>query len=378
MQIDRVEVRVVAPKVPRYTWSHDLPEQFMTNTLVRIYTDAGVEGIGGVSNYTSFDYDRYTAETLRHLVPILVGRDPLQREAIGRDLRPRVFPLAPGALAAIDIALWDLAGRVAHLPLYQLLGGARDRIPAYASTPLLADVPAYLRFVDELLEQGFRAIKFHAWCIPDKDLELARAVRQQHPGSEIAFMHDAENNYDRGGALRVAQELEGLGFTWFEAPLPDYDLDGYRELTSRVNIPVLSSGNWFQDLPSFAAALQSKAWRVARTDVTVCGGITPARKAMILAETAGMNCEVMCWGYTLISVANLHLMLAFPNATYYEQPVPYEAYEYGMKDVIRTQADGYVYAPSGPGLGVEVDWNAMDAATIYTFDTRSGRCSRRD
>src|SRR5882672_10570854 len=133
MQIDRVEVRVVAPKVPRYTWSHDLPEQYMTNTLVRIYTDAGVEGMGGVTNYTSFDYDRYTAETLRHLVPILLGRDPFQRETLWRDLRPRAFPLAPGAMAAIDIALWDLLGKVAELPLYRLLGPARDKMPAYAS-----------------------------------------------------------------------------------------------------------------------------------------------------------------------------------------------------------------------------------------------------
>jgi L-alanine-DL-glutamate epimerase-like enolase superfamily enzyme len=88
---------------------------------------------------------------------------------------------------------------------------------------------------------------------------------------------------------------------------------------------------------------------------------------MILAETAGMNCEVMCWGYTLISAANLHLMLGFPNSTYYEQPVPYDAYEYGMKDVIRTQPDGYVLAPQRPGLGVEVDWKAMEAATICSF-----------
>jgi L-alanine-DL-glutamate epimerase-like enolase superfamily enzyme len=373
MRIDKVEVRVVAPKVPRYTWSHDLPEQFMTNTLVRIYTDAGAEGVGGVANYTSYDYDRYTAETLRHLIPILMGRNPLNREALWYDLRPRVFPLSPGALAAIDIALWDLLGKLANLPLYQLLGGARDRLQAYASTPLLPDVPAYLRFVEELLGQGFRAVKFHAWCQPDKDLELARAVRKEHPGTAVAFMHDAENNYDRVSALRVAAALEDLGFTWFEAPLPDYDLDGYRELTSRVKIPVLPSGNWFQDLASFTAALRSGAWRVARTDCTVCGGLTTARKAMNAAEAAGLNCEVMCWGYTLISAANLHLMLAFPNATYYEQPVPYEAYEYGMHDVLRTQADGYVYAPQGPGLGVRVDWDAMEAATIHRFESHRGR-----
>lgn len=371
MRIDRVEVRAVAPRVQRYTWSHDLPEQYMTNTIVRVFTDAGVEGVGAVSNYTSFDFDRYTAETLRHLVPILLGRNPLEREALWRDIRPRAFPLAPGALAAVDNALWDLAGKVAGLPLYKLLGGARDRILSYASTPLLPDVPAYLKFVAELLEQGFRAVKFHAWCLPDKDLELARAVRKEYPGNEIAFMHDAENNYDREGALRVARDLEDLGFTWFEAPLPDYDLEGYRELTRRVSIPVLPSGNWFQDLPSFAAAIQSGAWRTARTDVTVCGGVTPARKAMLVAETAGLKCEMMCWGNTLISVANLHMMLAFANATYYEQPVPYASYEYGMRDVIRTGADGYVEAPCKPGLGVDVDWDAMQAATLHSFEVRS-------
>ena len=105
---------------------------------------------------------------------------------------------------------------------------------------------------------------------------------------------------------------------------------------------------------------------VLRTEVTVCGGITPARKAMAVIEAAGMNCELM-WGYTLVSAANLHLMLAFPNCTYYEQAVPYEAYEYGMKDVIRTQADGYVRAPEGPSLGVRVDWEAIEAATIHVI-----------
>ena len=89
---------------------------------------------------------------------------------------------------------------------------------------------------------------------------------------------------------------------------------------------------------------------------------------MILAETAGINCEIMCWGNTLISAANLHLMLAFAGGTYYEQPIPYDSYEYGMQDVIRTQSDGYVYAPQKPGLGVEIDCEAMKSATIHSFD----------
>ena len=137
------------------------------------------------------------------------------------------------------------------MPLYKLIGSTRDRIPSYASTPMLDDVPAYLEFVETLLEQGFNAVKFHTWCIPEQDTALARAVRQKYPSKDVAFMLDAENNYDRESALRVAKELESLDFTWFEAPLPDYDLEGYRALAEAVEMPVLPSGNWIMDLADF-------------------------------------------------------------------------------------------------------------------------------
>ncbi len=370
MQIDRVEVLAVAPDVQRFTWSHDLPEQYMTNTLVRIYTDDGIEGVGGVSNYTSYDFDRYTTETLRHMIPVLIGKDPLQREPLWDALRSRVFPLAPGALAAIDIALWDLFGRHADRPVYQLLGGACQRIRSYASTPLLDDVAAYLKFVEEMIDQGFRAIKFHCWCLPEKDRELVRAVRQAFPDREVAFMLDVENNYSWQDALEMALELEDLGFEWFEAPLMDNDLDGYRRLVQRAKVPIIPSGNWIQDLAAWEHALQTDCWSRARTDVTVCGGFTPANKYMALVKKAGMTCEIMSWGNTLVSSANLHLMLGSGLSSYYEQPVPYEPYEYGMSETIRTDSDGFVIAPKSPGLGHRIDWDAMRAATIHKLDSR--------
>ena len=366
MKIERVEVRVVGPEVKRYTWSHDIPEQYMTNTLVHIFTDEGVEGIGAVANYTSFDFDRYTAETLRHLIPILIGKDPLQRETILREIWPRVFPLPPGAVAAIDIALWDLFGRVANQPIYQLLGGARDRMYSYASTPMFEDIPEYLKFVEDCIDQGFKAVKFHCWCVPEKDLALARAVKNEF-GDQIRFMLDVENNYTRDEALRTARELEDLDFEWFEAPLFDYDIEGYREINQSTSMSILPSGNWFQDLQTFRYALTSGAWSVARTDVTAMGGFTQAQKAMALVESMGMRCEVMAWGFTLASAANFHLMLAHNISDWYEQAVPYPSYEYGMNDVIRTNADGTVDAPSGPGLGLEIDWDAMRKATLHTI-----------
>jgi len=363
MQIERIEIRVVGPETCHYTWSDDLPAQHQSNTLIRIFTDSGIEGVAGVWNATSFDYDRYTAESLRHLIPILIGRDPLDRAAILHDLRPRVFPQPPGALAVIDIALWDIAGKLAGKPVYELLGGRLDRIPAYASTPMFEDIDTYLSLIENLVKQGFQAVKFHTWCIPERDLELAREARRCYP--DLALMLDAENNYDQAGALEVAKVLSELEFSWLEAPLPDRDLAGYRSLVEQVDIPIIPSGNWVQDLSLFGEAIQMGAWNTTRTDATILGGITPAREAVSMSEAAGMRCELMSWGYTLPSAANLHLMLGCGNCSYYEQPLPLETFEYGMQSVIRAQSDGYVYAPTEPGLGYGVDWPAMEAATVH-------------
>ena len=367
-RIERVGVRCVGPPVDRHSWSHDLPPQFMTCIVVQVGTDDGREGVGAVWNATSFDFDRYTAEAMRHLFPVLVGKDPLAREAILHELRPRVFPLPGGAVAAIEVALFDLAAKRAGVPLHRLLGGTRDRLPAYASPPMLASVPAYLDFVADCLESGFRAIKFHTWCDPARDLALARAVRREHPGPGVDFMLDVENNYTREEAMRAGRELADLGFRWFEAPLPDHDLEGYRTLTRELSIPILPSGNWIQDLSLFREAIGTRTWGAARTDVTMMGGIGPAKEAAALAKSAGLDCEIMSWGYNLAAAANLHLMLALDNCTFFEQAMPYEAFEYGMVDVIRPGPDGFVIAPERPGLGLRVDWEAMEAATFHVVE----------
>ena len=91
---------------------------------------------------------------------------------------------------------------------------------------------------------------------------------------------------------------------------------------------------------------------------------------MALAEAHGMTVEIQCWGYTLTQAANLHVMLAYSNCTYFEQPVPYPAFEYGAHDVIRTDQEGYVHAPPGDGLGIGLDWKAIEAASILKFEIR--------
>lgn len=365
--IEQVEVRAVFPDAARHSWAWNLPEQFATLNLVRVVDQDGYEGVGASPSYSTGRFDLSVFESLRVLTPRVLGKDELMREALWHELQDFALPVLPTAQSAIDVALWDLVARRAGLPLYQLLGGARTKLRAYASTPLMPDVAAYVALVEELADQGFGAVKFHAWCQPDRDLEMLRAVHLAHADRGLDLMHDAEQRYDRRSALRVARELEAMSFTWLEAPLPDVDLDGYAELRRRVRVPILPGGNTILDVCQLNDALKLEPWDAVRFDVTIAGGITPARRLASLADAWGLWTELQSWGYTLIQAANLHFGLAFANTGYFESPVPYEPYEFGGANPIRIDPDGFVSPPAGPGLGIEIDWEQIGAATAASF-----------
>lgn len=370
LEIDRIEVYAVGPETARYRWVWNMAEQFMTNTIVRVFTKGGLEGVAGAISFSEYGFSSAVAETLRRMVPDLIGASPLEREALWYRLRKLDFPTAPQAQSLMDIALWDLAAKHANLPLYQFLGGARSRVLSYASTPLLEDSDAYVDAVGDLKSRGFKAIKFHCWCDPERDLEMVRAVHARHGDPLLRFMLDVEMRYTPADALRAARVLEELDYAWFEAPLLDTDLQGYRELRRRVNVPIVPAGNWLLAPGLIEAAIRMGCWSSARIDVTIAGGFTPARKIMAVAAANSMNVEIQCWGYTLTQAANLHLMLAYDNCTYFEQPIPFEPYEHGAIDVIRTDSEGYVKAPPGPGLGVRMDWEAVKDAAFLNYEAK--------
>lgn len=371
LEIDRIEVYAVGPETARYRWVWNMAEQFMTNTIVRVFTKGGLEGVAGAISFSEYGFSSAVAETLRRMVPDLIGASPLEREALWYRLRKLDFPTAPQAQSLMDIALWDLAAKHANLPLYQFLGGARSRVLSYASTPLLEDSDAYVDAVGDLKLRGFKAVKFHCWCDPERDLQMVRAVHDRHGGGpSLRFMLDVEMRYTPADALRVARVLEELDYAWFEAPLLDTDLQGYRELRRRVNVPIVPAGNWLLAPGLIEAAIGMGCWSSARIDVTIAGGFTPTRKIMAVAAASSMNVEIQCWGYTLTQAANLHLMLAYDNCTYFEQPIPFEPYEHGAIDVIRTDSGGYVQAPTGPGLGVRMDWEAVKDATFLYYEVK--------
>jgi L-alanine-DL-glutamate epimerase-like enolase superfamily enzyme len=371
LRIDRAEVFVVGPETERYTWAEGMTEQYMANIILKLTTAGGLEGIAGAAMISSHSFDRSVGETLRWVLPDVMGARFDEREAVWQRMRTLGTPQVPQAQSLVDIALWDMAAKAAGLPLYQMLGGARSKILSYASTPLLHSNQGYMDYIAERQREGYKAIKFHCWCNPALDLPMCEAAHERFAGSGLDLMLDVEQRYDRRAALQVARRLGEMGFGWFEAPLLDTDIEGYRLLRRSSTVPIIAAGNTWLDLQMIEQAIRLEAWSAVRVDATICGGITPIRKIMGLAEASGMTVEVQCWGYTLTQAANLQVMLGFGNCTYFEQPAPYPAFEYGSLDVIRTDSEGYVHAPDGPGLGVRVDWEAVKKATILSFEIRA-------
>ena len=181
-------------------------------------------------------------------------------------------------------------------------------------------------------------------------------------------MYDGEQRYDRHSALLVARELDEMGFAWLEAPLRDQDLDGYRDL--RRNGRACRSCR----PGTRSSASSSSARPCATTRGTPCASTSPSpaasrRRASSrrLAEAWGLRVELQSWGYTLIQAANLHFGLANEHSGYFELPVPHESYEFGVENPYAIQPDGYVDAPTAPGLGVVVDWERMEHARLSSF-----------
>jgi hypothetical protein len=267
-RIERAEVFVVAPDVERYTWAEGMTG-VMVNVILRLTAASGLQGIAGAAMITSHGFDRSAGEALRTVLPDVIGRDPAEREALWHRMRNLGTPMVPQAHSLVDIALWDMTARQAGMPLYKLLGGAREKILSYASTPLLADNQAYIDYVGERQTEGFKAIKFHCWCVPERDLPMCEAVHKHFEATGLKLMLDAEQRYELQGAIHVARRLGELGFRWFEAPLVDTDLDGYREIKRSSTVPVIAAGNTW---------LTCRCWR-RRSSSTAgarCGSTRPS------------------------------------------------------------------------------------------------------
>lgn len=334
--------------------------------LVTVSTDQGVLGqsfLGSYSRTAELD----ALSLVRALKPLLLGRNPLDREALNRLMMQRSRMTTLRCIGAVDVALWDLAGKVAGLPVYKLMGGFRNKVPAYASSQLLPDRAAYVDQAQEIRESGWAAYKIHPHGHWQDDIVLCEAVRSA-VGLDYPLMLDSTWSYNYEQTLRVGRAIEQLGFHWYEDPLPPDALYSYVKVKQQLHIPILATEHSSGGFAGYAPWITQKATDMLRGDPAVKGGLTACLKAAHLAEAFGMNFEIHHGGNSIMNLANLHLMCAIPNSEFFEVLLPDAANKFGLIEDLSIDEDGMISVPEKPGLGAAIDFEVIKRNFVARLD----------
>lgn len=330
--------------------------------LLTLSTDEGITGHAFLgSAFYAADMDG--ASLIRYLKPLLLGQNPLDRERLHKAMFKRVRTTTVRAIGAVDVALWDIAGKAVNLPIHSLLGSYRDRVPAYISSAVLASPGAY---ADEALHYkalNFAAYKIHPPQVWREDIKVCEAVRKA-VGDDYLLMLDAAWSYDYPTALRVGQAIEALGYYWYEDPLADADIYNYVELRKKLHIPIMATEYPAAGLDAYAPWVMERATDFLRGDVAVKGGITTLVKTAHLAEAFHLNYELHHGGNSLNNFANLHVIMAIQNTEFFEVLLPAESQKYGLLNDLEVDQDGMVHAPTGPGLGAKIDFELIKRKSL--------------
>jgi L-alanine-DL-glutamate epimerase-like enolase superfamily enzyme len=347
LRITHVEShRIFQPAAnPPFAWRHGLlggaPDAEIA--VLRLGTDAGVEGVAMLPRPgAGVIVDDLVERLLRDQ---LIGQDPLQRELHWHRIweLDRIEELPLPVLGLVDIALWDLAGRLAGQPTWQVLGGYRDKIGAYASTATFTSVEEYLDVATQCTELGYQAFKVHAWGDARKDAELARRLRA-HVGDSLPLMYDGSAGFDLPDAIYLGRALADAGFLWYEEPMREFSISAYRQLARSVSIPLLvaeTSDGVHMNSADFIAA--GAATFGVRVGTQMRGGITGCMRTAHVADAFRLRAEVHG-----PEITSRHLCMAVPNTTYFESLVTSTT----VTRKPEIDAAGFVHAPAGPGIAL--------------------------
>jgi L-alanine-DL-glutamate epimerase-like enolase superfamily enzyme len=346
MKITAVEVFRVPLQAlePPFVWRKGLPGSAGRGhgAVLLLRTDEGCDGVAFAPRHAS---SVILPDVVDRLVrDVLLGEDPLQRELLWHKIweLDRVEELPLYLLGVVDTALWDLAGRWANQPTWQLLGGYRTEIEAYASTTTFASIEEYLGIVDQCTELGYRAIKLHAFGDPRADAKLCAAVRD-HLGDDFPLMYDGSAGFDLPDAVYLGRALADAGYIWYEEPIREFSVTSYKWLAERVRTPLLVGETSDGAHMNTADFIASGCASYVRTSAELRGGITGAMRTAHLADAFRLRAEPH--GPTITC---RHLCMAIPNCTYYESLV----WGNPIRREEGVDEDGLVHAPGRPGIGL--------------------------
>lgn len=368
MKIADVRLTGLAGATVEGGWAEELTPHDNVHTIVEVMTEDCRVGVG--SAFTSRDLIAGGVKLLR---PFLIGERADEPARVSEKLRQHTFWQGRGgavehAISGIDIALWDLFGKVVNQPVARLLGGCyRNRVRPYGS--LLFDEPEPLREkLAQAVARGFRAIKL-GWAPFGRrdatfDEALVRAARDVvGPGVELMVDAGGSDAYWPHGykwALRTAHMLAAYDVAWFEEPLPPDDLSGFVELRRHSPVPI-ATGEVLTRRQSFWPYLHRGAADLIQPDCTKCGGLTESWRVAWMAHEYGVEFVPHGWNTAVGLAADLHLVAAVPRASRVEFLTPSPYIDELITVPFRPDADGFLTVPlDRPGLGVDLNHDALD------------------
>ena len=354
---------VAAPMSKPWRIGHYLLEKAYA-VIVEIETDGGLTGVGECCARLGASATRCLVNDL--LGPVLLGEDPLNIEGLWQRLfnlmrfRGHTRGYFVEALSGIDIALWDLAGKAAGVPVSRLLYGCgRTELPVYASSIFWDAPPAMAAIAEALAGQGFDAMKVKVGQGVERDVECLTVIRQA-VGPGIHLTVDANGAYGVSDAIRLARGMERLDVRWFEEPVPADDLAGYAALAARTDIPVAAGEAEFSVCG--VKELLSHGVRVIQPDVGRAGGITESRRIVAVAEAFHVPYAPHTGASSAVSAAaSLQLAAAAPSFLVYEHMVGENPLgRVLLSEPLTEPKNGVIPVPQGPGLGISLDRRALE------------------
>lgn len=351
-----------------------LAKEWRTFLFVVIDTDEGIYGLGeaGITGR-----ELAVQGAIEHFKPLLIGQDPFRTEHIWQMLfRGGFFPaqrILTAAIAAIDIALWDIKGKALGVPVYQLLGGlARDKVVTYNHN-VGETIEELVESCQRSVEEGWKVIRWglahQKGTVFEPRPAVRRAIKEfqavrEAVGDDIEICMDVHTRINLADAVTLCREVEPFRPYFMEDPLRVENAQSYRNLRSRTNVP-LAVGEQYSSKWDFRQIIEEELTDYARVDLCVCGGISEAKKIAGWCETHYIDLAVHNPIGPVATSAFLHLCLSIPNFAVQELPRrPGDS----MPDVVLNQPvwkDGYLLPPEAPGLGIEFN---REAIKQYPFE----------
>lgn len=370
MRIRAIDVAGLRGATPPGGWSNELRPDDVVHSLVVVHTDEGLCGVGSV-----FSNDALVRAAVDVMRPLVIGENALEPERLSEVLHQHTFWLGRGgsvthAISGIDLALWDILGQACGQPVGRLLGGRyRDRVRPYASL-LMRDPEPLAAELEELRAQGFRAFKI-GWGpfgrqSHDHDEAIVAAAREAvGPDAQLMIDAGASDAFWPHGltwAQRTADMLADYDVAWFEEPLDPDRIDDYTDLRLGARIPI-AGGEVLTRRQSFTPWFRAGALDVVQPDVTKVGGLSEQRRIAWAAADAGVHFVGHGWNTAVGLAADLQLASALPTTDLVEYRTGSRYIDELTVDGFALEPDGSLIVPDRPGLGIELDPDAVERLT---------------